>query len=82
MLITALTTIGLVTGCSDQSVTDTQEVTVRLEWDDSTKTWNGKVKFEESRTNGFENKIDVEVTNVAGDDDATTNAIKQALGLE
>lgn len=83
-LITALTTIGFTTGCDSQPVTDTdvQDVTVHLEWDEGTQTWDGTVKFEENQTNGFSNKIDVKVTDVKGDDDATTNAIKQALGLE
>ena len=83
-LITVLTTIGLVTGCNNQPTTDTQDVTVHLKWDNATQTWNGTVEFqEESQTNGLSNKIDVEVSNIVGDDeDVTTNAIRQALGLE
>lgn len=83
-LITVLTTIGFTTGCDSQPVTDTdvQDVTVHLEWDEGTQTWNGTVEFQENQTNGFSNEISVEVTDVKGDDDATTNAIRQALGLE
>ena len=81
-LITVLTTIGLATGCENQPVADVQDVTVHLEWDSTTQTWSGTVKFEENQTNGFSNEIDVKVTDVKGDDDATINAIRQALGLE
>lgn len=82
MLITALTTIGFVTGCDNQPVADTQDVTVHLEWNDKTQSWSGTVEFEENQTNGFSNEISVEVSNIVGDDDATANAIRQALGLE
>ena len=84
VLITVLTTIGIVAGCENQPVTDTdvQDVTVHLEWNDKTQTWNGTVEFQENEINGFSNEISVEVTDVKGDDDATANAIQQALGLE
>ena len=84
VLITALTTIGFMTGCDNQPVkdTDTQDVTVHLEWNAETQTWNGTVEFQENQSNGFSNEISVEVTDVKGDDDATANAIRQALGLE
>lgn len=81
-LITALTTIGLMAGCENQPATDIQDVTVHLEWNDKTQTWNGTVEFQENQINGFSNEISVEVSNIVGDEDATTNAIKQALGLE
>ena len=82
-LITALTTIGFTTGCNNQPVTrDTQDVVVHLEWNSETQTWNGTVEFTENQTNGFSNEISVEVFNIVGDEDATSNAIKQALGLE
>lgn len=81
-LITALTTIGLMAGCENQPATNIQDVIVHLEWNSATQTWNGTVEFEESQTNGFSNEISVEVSNIVGDEDATTNAIKQALGLE
>lgn len=82
-LITVLTTtIGMVTGCNNQPVTDTQDVTVHLEWNDETQTWSGTVEFQESQINGFSNEINVEVSDIVGDEDATANAIKQALGLE
>lgn len=84
-LITVLTiTIGSMVGCENQPTTNTdiQDVTVHLEWDSTTQTWNGTVKFQENQTNGFSNEIDVKVTDVKGDDDATINAIRQALGLE
>ena len=81
-LITALATIGFITGCSNQPVADTQNVTVYLEWDNTAQTQSGTVEYVESQTNGFKNKISVEVSDIVGDNDATTNAIKQALGLE
>lgn len=82
-LITVLTIIGLVTGCNNQPVTtDTQDVAVHLEWDNATQTWSGTVTFEENQSNGFSNRISVEVSNIVGDEDATSNAIRQALGLE
>lgn len=83
-LITTLTTIGFMAGCENQPVADTdiQDVTVHLEWDEETQTWNGTVEFEENQTNGFSNEISVDVSNIIGDDDATANAIRQALGLE
>lgn len=81
-LIATLTTIGFITGCSNQPVADTQNVTVYLEWDNTTQTWSGTVEYIESQTNGFSNKISVEVSDIVGDDNATTNAIQQALGLE
>lgn len=82
-LITALTTIGVVvTGCNNQPVTDTQDVIVHLERNNTTQTWSGTVEFTESQTNGFSNEISVEVSDIVGDDDATSNAIKQALGLK
>lgn len=82
VLITVLTTIGIVTGCENQPITDVQDVTVHLEWSEQTQTWNGTVEFKENQTNGFSNEISVDVSNIVGDDDATANAIKQALGLE
>lgn len=82
-LITVLTTtIGLVTGCENQPITDSQDVVVHLEWDEGTQTWNGTVEFQENQSDGFSNEISVEVSNIVGDDDATSNAIRQALGLE
>lgn len=81
-LITALTVIGLITGCNNQPVTDTQDVTVHLEWNNATQTWKGTVDFQENQINGFSNEISIEVSDIVGDEDATINAIKQALGLE
>ena len=51
MLITVLTTIGMVAGCNNQPAIDTQDVTVHLEWNDKTQTWNGTVEFQESQIN-------------------------------
>ena len=82
MLIIVLTTIGMIAGCNNQPAIDTQDVTAHLEWNDKTQLWNGTVEFQESQINGFSNEISVEVSNIVGDEDATANAIKQALGLE
>lgn len=82
MLIAVLTTMGMVAGCNNQPAMDTQDITVHLEWNDKTQTWNGTVEFQERQISGFSNEISVEVSDIVGDEDATTNAIKQALGLE